>query len=426
MQLIAACAVLTMFAGTVAATDSPLIVSLTVLDGHISDLPATEPPPASSTSFDLTYGSGLTTNTQAKDAFDRAAARWAKFLADPVTVNIAVDISSLATGILGQTSTAMMYGDYDEIQNLLVDSLEPGDPREAALLPNLPTFAQFNAHLPFGFSLDGYAWLPKANYRALGGSPSGSDGSITFSTNYSWDYDPSDGIDSEKFDFEGVAAHEIGHLLGFTSEVDYVDWMMGQGRTADDVWPRPLDMFRFDTADLGPGFDFTFTSRNLDPGGSHSFYYDDASLLMSTGLYNGDSRQASHWKDNLALGIMDPTAAPAELLTIGENDLIALDLIGWDISYVTFEIPIIPGDVNGDGFVSAFDLTIIITNWGTFGATRQQGDLSGNGYVGGDDYTEVITFWGTGTPPEPLPEPSALTLIILASLTFARRHRFVP
>ena len=46
----------------------------------------------------------------------------------------------------------------------------------------------------------------------------------------------------------------------------------------------------------------------------------------------GDGRQASHWKDNLGLGVMDPTAATGELLVITQNDLTAFDAIGWNLA----------------------------------------------------------------------------------------------
>jgi hypothetical protein len=53
---------------------------------------------------------------------------------------------------------------------------------------------------------------------------------------------------------------------------------------------------------------------------------------FATGLNFGDGRQASHWKDGLGIGIMDPTAAPGELLAISQNDILALDTIGWDVA----------------------------------------------------------------------------------------------
>jgi hypothetical protein len=51
---------------------------------------------------------------------------------------------------------------------------------------------------------------------------------------------------------------------------------------------------------------------------------------FSTGRNFGDGRQASHWKDSLGLGILDPTAAPGEPLSIDANDKLAFDVIGWN------------------------------------------------------------------------------------------------
>ena len=87
----------------------------------------------------------------------------------------------------------------------------------------------------------------------------------------------------------------------------------------------------------------------------------------------------------------------------------------------------LPGDVTGDGWVGGDDLTVILTNWGLSGRTREQGDLTGEGFVGGDDYSQVLTYWGTGTPPGSLvttaPEPTTLALLLLSSLALRRRRR---
>ncbi len=59
---------------------------------------------------------------------------------------------------------------------------------------------------------------------------------------------------------------------------------------------------------------------------------------MSTGVSQGDGRQASHWKaDELTLinlGIMDPTLANGVSTLVNENDLRAMALIGYTITSV--------------------------------------------------------------------------------------------
>lgn len=49
------------------------------------------------------------------------------------------------------------------------------------------------------------------------------DGSITFNSKRTFDFDPSNGITAGQFDFVGTATHEIGHVLGFISGVDILD-----------------------------------------------------------------------------------------------------------------------------------------------------------------------------------------------------------
>jgi len=288
--------------------------------------------------FDLTHGSGLLSNTSAQQAFNDAAGLWSSFLLDDVTIKLDLDFAPLGAGVLGETGSTQLYGDYDEVRDMVVDNHgETNNQREASLLPNMPTYNQFNAYGPEGFELDGNMSISQANYHALGGADpefTGSDGSITFSSDFSWDFDPSDGIDSGKYDFVGVAAHEIGHALGFISDVDYIDSVLETGEISDSVRPTPIDLFRFEKDDvLDAEFDFTTSARDMTPGGDDVFYFGDGFAELSTGIFAGDGRQASHWKDNLELGLMDPTASFGEMLSLSINDFIAMDLIGWEVDW---------------------------------------------------------------------------------------------
>ncbi|MCE5278932.1 MAG: NF038122 family metalloprotease [Planctomycetaceae bacterium] len=287
--------------------------------------------------FALTYGSLLNANPQAKAAFNLAAARWAAVLGDDVTIHLTLDLdSTLGANVLGSTSSAKYYWGYTEIRDMMVANAgEVNNAREAVLLPNLPTAAQFSAKVPTGWGLDGYMSFTLANYHALGGTEllTASDGTIKFSSNFAWDYDPSDGIDADKYDFVGVAMHEMGHALGFISHVDWVDYMFTT--TNPDyrfIEPTPLDFFRFAAADVAAsGFDFTTTARYLAPGGEQVFYFGDGIAELSTGSDYGDGWQASHWKMGSMTNLMEPAVAAGHLMTISPQDLIAMDLIGWQI-----------------------------------------------------------------------------------------------
>ena len=318
-----------------AETALPQFIQEVTVGGAVSSAPLavsaqTGTPSQNDTGFDLSFGPGLAGNPQAQAAFAEAAARWSAVLHNPVTIKVNVDYAPLGQGILGATSSTILWGDYSEIRDPLAATAATHPAAQAALLSSLPTVSQFQAHLPSGFSLGGVGYITQANYLGLGGSRITADeGSITFSSNYAWDFDPTNGIDAGKFDFVGCATHELGHILGFMSIVDNVDEYQHAGLTTDQIGPYPLDFYRFDPADLGAGFNFTTSPRNFVPGGSQVFYTPDGTIPMSTGYY-ASGYQASHWMDGLGLGIMDPTAAPGETLQLTGNDLEAMGLIGWN------------------------------------------------------------------------------------------------
>jgi chitodextrinase len=54
-----------------------------------------------------------------------------------------------------------------------------------------------------------------------------------------------------------------------------------------------------------------------------------------------------------------------------------------------------PGDINGDGYVNATDLSILATYYGKSAMTRSQGDLNSDGVVNVFDLSILATYWGT-------------------------------
>lgn len=314
---------------TASAQDFMLAVSPN--DGALEPAPGSQPLNLGSFNIVINAGNGLSSNTAALAAFQRAALQWKAFISDPITVNINANLAALGTGIIGSTSSVILQAGYNTLRNQLV--ADAADEPDDAIVSFLPTAAQFTATVQSGKSLTGNLVATKANLKAMGftgldGSFGTNDASITFSSNFSFDYDNSDGVGAGLMDFESVAAHEIGHALGFFSAVDDAD------AGATSLQPSMLDLFRFQdnsANDPSNSSQFTTFARNLVPGATAIFDDTTHEWLMSTGVNGGDGRQASHWKDNLGLGMMDPTLSYGEISSITATDLRAFDLIGYEI-----------------------------------------------------------------------------------------------
>ena len=310
---------------------------------------ASAPPPAKALVINVD-APGLEASV-ALAAFQRAAGAWERLFTDPVAVNISLAFLPLDPVVLGETSSVLLEGPYNLIRDAMVaDALaEPDD----GIVAHLPASDAFTATVlgldeDTAFGLNGNLSATKANLKALGfdldADFGARDASIFFNTDFEFDFDRRDGVSAGLTDFESVAAHEIGHVLGFDSVVDTVDLFAAAG-LAIDLAPRTLDLFRFAEGDAPTTpQEFTDAARLLVPGFlDFSTFGDlfpavfsdvDSTYPLSTGFFLGDGRQASHWKDDaytgMRIGLMDPSLARAESFEITAADVRALDLIGWD------------------------------------------------------------------------------------------------
>lgn len=271
------------------------------------------------------------------DGFNDAGDLWSSLITTPVTLEITIGFESLGGSTLGSASSSQFFVSYSSYRSSLVSSSTSSF--DTTALANLPDAASFDVsynYLKVGETAA--SATPTAGstnrlivnqsiLRALGSTDTyaNPDASITFSSDYSFDFDRSDGITAGQFDFVGVAAHEIGHALGFgsiTTAIDSVALTDPFDATAID--PSALDLFRFSANGV----------RDISVG-TAAFFSLDGGLTsigaLSTGVNTGDGRQGSHWLDNTGLGLMDPTLAAGELGTISTNDLKALDAIGWSV-----------------------------------------------------------------------------------------------
>jgi hypothetical protein len=378
--------------------------------GGIGSSGALSPVSALTFSFNPLSGS---IDPRAQAGFEAAGARWSSVFTDNVNIVIDIDFRALAPNVLAQAgSTRQMYS-YSQFSTALNADRTSADDNQA--VSSLRSGNNFNALInrtsnnPNGRGsavpyLDNtgnntsMVDISSANAKALGlvGGQSngvstnlattdgfvpsnlinpdftlnnppanvtpGADATITFSSRFNFDFNPNDGIPLDQFDFVGVATHEIGHALGFTSGVDSLDINSPPvgGPFPDDAFIRvnSLDLFRYSTASTAAGaIDWTADTRpkyfSLDGGRTNLGN-------LATGVNFGDGQQASHWKDDLGLGIMDPTFAPGELGVIRQNDLRAFDVIGWNRASATAtEVPE-PSNIIGTLMFAGFGAKMVL------------------------------------------------------------------
>ena len=329
-------------------------------------------------------GTSGSPQTLAANGFKAAGNRWGAIFTDNVTVNINVNFTALAPGILGSTSSTRQNFSYSQVYNALKNdsNLSADDNKAIGSLSSNPVLSRLinytadNSNGSASATPDLYSAGPdtngnyplvmeltNANAKALGLATTGSsDASISFSSTFTFDFNPADGINNpSNFDFVGLATHEIGHSLGFVSGVDILDSNInnpsGPFNASQFRFVRPLDLFRYSTLSTSNNaIDWTADTRDkyfsLD-GGANSI------ASFSTGQFFGDGQQASHWKDNFGLGIMDPTFTNGELGIISQNDIRAFDVIGWNRADAATAVPE-PANFIGTFIFAAFGAKMVI------------------------------------------------------------------
>lgn len=315
-------------------------------------------------------------NAGARKGYQIAAKYWESVLTNDATVAFNVGFASLAPDVLAQASSnrtdvrtkviydAMMASgnsalDATAMASLTAEIEAAGGNGVNMRLSSVDLgtgFTFFDDYSEGDFSNNEYTYANTSVLKALGLiGGTGVDAAITFSSDYAFDFNPANGVSGESIDFIGVAIHEMGHGLGFVSDVDFYDFLTCPSGPAcgavDDMFLQnygglnsTLDLFRYNG--LGE-LDWSV--------GANTFFSIDGGLTQyngssrfSTGAFNGDLNQASHWKAPVAIGpnglgytcskanrigVMNPYLCDGQDADITNEDIAAFDAMGWNVSF---------------------------------------------------------------------------------------------
>ena len=256
------------------------------------------------------------------------------------------------------TSVTVNFPKYKSVIRpaLIADAADEPSNGIVAFLPSGEDDNPLEVFLPAGFTPTLTSQVATANLKALGltpDDPAKADGVIKINTfdssGVDFDFDNRDGVGGFQVDFETFVAREIGHVLGFISDADFIDQVQGGQLDigSGQIALTTMDLFRFQ--DEGGNVpmsevDFNTFPRSLHDSNQEVFSDAADAWRLSSGEFDGDGNRTDTWKDNALvggideqpIGIMDPTVPPSFLgqtgvTEISAADLRVLDLIGYDV-----------------------------------------------------------------------------------------------
>ena len=294
--------------------------------------------PVNAITFNNTWDPSINTYLRASDvpkfqaAVIYAEQQFQNVFTDAITINLTFTVRR-GTGTLGASVTTFQPTTYAEVKSSLTASAV--SPADFSSVANLPASDPGG---PGGWS------LPSAEAKALGllaANDPGMDGTIYFGGGNPYTYDPANRKVVGKYDFIGIALHEISEVMGRNSNLDTVP-----------VGAAPYDLFRY-------------TARgalSMDPNAVNVYFSADGGATALNYFNFDPSGDLMDWAGPApdAFNAFGPTNEQDDM---SASDIIAMDVIGYTRSSFTIATSSSPssgGSTLGGGRVIA-GATVTVT-----------------------------------------------------------------
>jgi len=252
---------------------------------------------------------------------------------DPINVNIQITFQAMGGGVLGATASNFTgsSNNYSTVRTALINGMDSNDTIQTSL-PASSVPVRFDAISATVTNVTRIQFTT-ANWRAgIGAIGTNPDAGMSINTNFTFDYDPSNGISGGQTCFRSVLVHEVLHALGFISAVD-------PGQPSGSI--LAIDIFRFQRSANNPASLANFTSFNRNCWKTNATGNNDGNIDLISAEYrtsDGVNDQASHWHPQSfnpasAIGVMQPALASGVTFYpnfMRTSDLAAMDMVGWD------------------------------------------------------------------------------------------------
>lgn len=331
--------------------------------------------------------------TGTAEALAAIADLYAGHIADDIELTIEILFEPLGTfmglPILGAAGDTYRSLTYTRLRTALIDSMDSDDVIEA-FLPDVPALRVIYGLEAGARTEDRSSVLTGIALRALLDGQAPTPLPISLSSTVQWETDPTDGVSPDAYCLRSVLTHEIGHMLGFQSNVDVF-----YGATL-----LPLDIYRFRESNGGAGLnpetyaDFATTPRTIYLDTPTTPDVEEAILdfiEVEIPMADGDPWQGSHLRQmDPPMGVMDPDILAGETFYPGfltAADLRPLDALGWTI------ILGCPADCDGSGILDIFDFLCFQD---AFAVGDLSADLDGDGSLTVFDFLAFQNAFNAG------------------------------